>query len=40
MQRWNITGATMRLNDDFNVLVESDQEKQEALRGKPPKLTA
>jgi hypothetical protein len=38
MQRWSIPGVTMRLNDDFNILIEGDQEMQEALYGKLPGL--
>ncbi len=40
MQRWSVPGVTMRLYDDFNILIESDQEVQKALYGKLPKLTA
>ena len=40
MQRRGMLGVTMRLDHDFNILIERDEKMQEALDGKLPKSAA
>ena len=40
LQGWGVVSVTVRLHDNFHILVERYQEAQKAFHGKLPELTA